>query len=167
MYRSLLILALCFTAFSASAQRKQLRQFTDEYGDATVSQSFGLNLFPFRMISWFIPNKALDGDARDLKWALKKVRKLRVYAIGDGDVTRESVNMLKEDLYRNSHFEPLAEISRKGANIEVLSQGKNEDRLDNLVLLIRHDDDFMMMHLRTKITISDLNRLVNRLYDHI
>lgn len=169
MYRFLLILALCFTASitSASAQRKELRRFTDEYSDATVAQSFGLNLFPFRFISWFIPAKALDGDAADLKWALKKVRRVKVYAIADADITPESIELLKEDLYKNSKFEPLMEMSRKGSDIQVLSQGKNDDRLDNLVLLIRHEDDMIMMHLRTKITTKDLNRLVNRLHDSI
>lgn len=169
MYRFLLILALCFTAFvtSTSAQRKELHRFTDEYSDASVARSFGLNLFPFRLISWFIPAKALDGDAADLKWALKKVRRVKVYAIVGADISPESIELLKEDLYKNSKFEPLVEMSRKGANIQVLSQGKDDDRLDNLVLLIRNEDEMVMMHLRTKITTKDLNRLVNRLYDTI
>ncbi|QEH42330.1 DUF4252 domain-containing protein [Chitinophaga sp. XS-30] len=167
MYRTLLILAVCFalSATTASAQRKELRRFTNEYSSDAHTFSIGLSFLPLRVVSWFIPARAFDGDARDIKWALKKVRSLRVYTIAGEEVTRESIDLLKEDLYRSKQFEPLVELKRKGANVQVLSQGKDEDRLDHLVVLVQEEEATVMMHLRTKITMKDLSRLVNRLQD--
>lgn len=172
MIRSILLIACClaFTFSDATAQRKQLRQFYREHCDVAETHRIGLSFLPFRIVSWFIPGRAFDGQARDIKWALRKVRSVKVYTIDmdNGEaVSAESITRLKEDLYAKNKFEPLMEVRSKGSNVQFLSNGKNDDRLDNLVLLVQDEGEMVMVHLRTRLTMNDLQRIADKFKDEI
>lgn len=163
MFRTLFIAIACigFTA-TANAQRKTLRQFMVQHYDVASTHKIGLGFLTFRVVSWFIPDRAFDGSMKDIKWALKKVRRVRFYALemDQGVFSSETVNGLKQKLELNNKFELLAEIRHKNANVHLLSNGKNEERIDNLVVLVQEDGDMMMMHLRTKLTMDDISKIV-------
>jgi len=168
MIRSILLF-VCFLAFAsidANAQRKQLRNFQRQHYDIAETHRIGLSFLPFRIVSWFIPARAFDGEARDIKWALKKVRSVKLYTIemdNGGNVPAESILKLKEELYARNKFEPLVEIrTADGSHVQFLSNGKNDERLDNLVLLVQEENEMVMVHLRTRLTISDLQRITEK-----
>lgn len=170
MIRTLFIALACtFIAASASAQRKTLRKFMVQHYDVASTHKIGLGFFTFRVVSWFIPDRAFDGKMKDIKWALKKVRRVRFYALERdfGVFTPETVSALKGQLEQNNQFELLAEIRQKNANIHLLSNGKNADRIDNLVVLIQEDGEMMMMHLRTRLTMDDISRIVQTISDDV
>lgn len=168
MIRSILLIACCLALISidANAQRKQLRKFQQAHYDCAETHRIGLSFLPLRIVSWFIPGSAFEGEARDVKWALKKVRSLKVYTIemDNGEsVSSESILKLKEDLYTKNKFEPLMEVrTAEGSHVQFLSDGKDGDRLDNLVLLVQEEGEMVMVHLRTRLTISDLQRVMDK-----
>lgn len=168
MIRSLFI-ATIFILFAstASAQRKTLRTFMVQHYDVATTHRIGLGFLTFRVVSWFIPDRALDGQMKDIKWALKKVRRMRVYALemDNGVFSSETVTALKEKLEKDNKFEPLVEVRHKNANIHLMSNGKNEDRIDNLVVLVQEEGEMMMLHLRTKLSMDDITRIVNTISD--
>ncbi len=106
---------------------------------------------------------------KDIKWALKKVRRVRFYALemDYGSFTNEDISGLKQQLETNNQFELLAEIRQKNANIHLLSNGRNQDRIDNLVVLVQEDGEMMMMHLRTRLTMDDISRIVQAVSDEV
>ncbi|SIN80018.1 DUF4252 domain-containing protein [Chitinophaga niabensis] len=168
MIRSILLF-VCFLAFAsidANAQRKQLRNFQRQHYDVAETHRIGLSFLPLRIVSWFIPGHAFDGEARDVKWALKKVRSVKLYTIemdNGASVSNESILKLKEDLYAKNKFEPLMEVrTADGSHVQFLSDGKDGDRLDNLVLLVQEEGEMVMVHLRTRLTISDLQRVMDK-----
>lgn len=174
MIRSILLISCClaftFSFSDASAQRKQLRKFCNEHNSVAETHRIGLSLLPFRIVSWFIPGRAFDGQAKDIKWALRKVRSVKVYSIEMDNgkaVSSESILKLKEDLYAKNKFESLLEVRSKGSNVQFLSNGKNDERLDNLVLLVQDEGEMVMVHLRTRLTMSDLQRIADKFKDEI
>ena len=173
MIRSILVLVcfLAFTSIDANAQRKQLRNFQRQHYSTAETHRIGLSFLPLRIVSWFIPGRAFDGEARDVKWALRKVRSLKVYTIemDNGEsVPSESILRLKEDLYAKNKFEPLMEVrTADGSHVQFLSDGKDGDRLDNLVLLVQEEGEMVMVHLRTRLTISDLQRVMDKFKNEI
>ncbi|MRG44471.1 DUF4252 domain-containing protein [Chitinophaga sp. SYP-B3965] len=168
MIRSIFLLACClaFVATDANAQRKQLRKFHNNYRSVAETHRIGLSFLPLRIISWFIPGRAFEGEARDVKWALKKVRRVKIYTIDmdNGEaVSSDAIGKLKEDLYASYKFEPLMEIrSAEGSHVQFLSNGKTDDRLDNLLLLVQDEGEMVMVHLRTKLTMNDLQRITEK-----
>jgi hypothetical protein len=173
MIRSILLFVcfLAFTSIDANAQRKQLRNFQRQHCGTAETHRIGLSFLPLRIVSWFIPGRAFDGEARDVKWALKKVRSLKVYTIemdNGENVPSGSIQKLKEDLYSKNKFEPLMEVrTADGSHVQFLSNGKDGDRLDNLVLLVQEEGEMVMVHLRTRLTISDLQRVMDKFKNEI
>ncbi|WP_343703106.1 DUF4252 domain-containing protein [Chitinophaga sp.] len=164
MKQTLLILAAFFLLSSASAQRKQLREFTNDFSGDGATFRIGLSFIPLRIASWFVPKSAFDGDAAEIKLALKKVKSVKLYTIhmpkGQA-IPRESVDLLKEELKKAQDFETLVEVKHKGANVFLLSDGRGNERLDNLVVLVQEDTEMVMAHLRTKLTVNDVSRIIN------
>ncbi len=170
MIRILFItIAFALFASTATAQRKTLRKFMVEHYDVASTHRVGLGFLTFRVVSWFIPNHAFDGKMKDIKWALKKVRRVRFYALemDNGVFSGETIAALKDKLEKDNKFEVLAEIRQKNSRIHVLSNGKGNDRIDNLVVLIQEDGEMMMMHLRTKLSMDDISRIVNTISDEV
>ncbi len=168
MKRMLFTLAALFILCAASAQRKQLRQFTNDFAEIGETHRLGLSFLPLRIVSWFVPKSAWDGDAEYLKLALKKVRSVKLYTVElqDGQpIPPQSIALLKENLKKEGSFEPLMEMRHKGSNIYLLSDGKNDERLDNLVVLIQDEEEMVMAHLRTRLTINDVSRVINKLQE--
>lgn len=168
MKRIIFTLAALFIISAASAQRKQLRQFTNDFSQIASTHRIGLSFVPLRVVSWFIPKRAFDGDAADIKWALKKVKSLKLYTIQlpEGEpVPKESIAMLKSNLQKEGDFEPLVEMRHKGSNVHLLTDGKGNERIDNLVVLVQDEEEMIMVHLRTRLTVSDLSRIINKFQD--
>lgn len=159
-------LAALFILTAASAQRKQLGEFTNDFCDVGATYRIGLSFLPLRIASWFIPKRAFDGDAPEIKLALKKVRSLKVYTIlmpKGQPVPGESVALLKDELKKEKRFEPLMELRHKGSNVQLLTNGENDERVGSLVVLMQKDEQMVMMHLRTKLTVADISRIVNKI----
>lgn len=157
-------------AITASAQRKQLRRFTNEHCAVAETHRIGLSFLPLRVVSWFIPGSAWDGDAREVKLLLKKVKSVKLYTIqmDNGEpVSRESIDRLKEDLYNESKYEPLVDIRHPEGHVQVLGNAKTDDRIDNLVVLINDAEDMVMVHLKTKLTMSDVSRIANKINEKV
>jgi len=170
MIRTLIIAITCILfASTANAQRKTLRHFMVQHYDVASTQKIGLGFLTFRVVSWFIPDRAFDGKMKDIKWALKKVRRARFYALAMdyGVFSTETVMGLRHKLEANNKFELLAEVRHENANIHLLSNGKNQDRIDNLVVLVQEDGEMMMLHLRTRLTMDDITRIVNAVADEV
>ncbi|MGX5819128.1 DUF4252 domain-containing protein [Chitinophaga lutea] len=161
------ILLACIVS-PASAQRKQLRQFTNDYAEIGDTHRFGFSFFPLRMVSWFIPGNAFDGEAKTIKWGLKKVRSVKLYVINtpeDKPILPQSIALLKKNLQEESGYEPLVEVRSKGQHIQLFSNGNGEDRLDHLVVLVQEENEMVMLHLKTRLTIQDVNRILNEYTD--
>lgn len=171
MKRVILLSSLaCMMAISASAQRKQLRQFTNEHCAVAETHRIGLSFLPLRIVSWFIPGSAWDGDAREVKLLLKKVKSVKLYTIqmDNGEaVSGESIARLKEDLYNENKYESLVEIRHPEGHVQVLSNAKTDDRIDNLVVLIQDAEDMVMVHLKTRLTMNDVSRIANKLNEKV
>lgn len=168
MKRIIFTLAALFIIFAASAQRKQLRQFTNDFSQVASTHRIGLSFVPLRVVSWFIPKRAFDGEAADIKWALKKVKSMKLYTIQlpHGEpMPKESIALLKSNLKKEGNFEPLVEMRHKGSNVHLLTDGKGDERLDNLVVLVQDEEEMIMVHLRTKLTVSDVSRIINKFQD--
>lgn len=172
MKRAILLSVIACTTLtlSASAQRKQLRQFTNEHCSVAETHRIGLSFLPLRIVSWFIPGSAWDGDAREVKLLLKKVKSVKLWTIqmDNGEpVSNESIARLKEDLYKEGHFESLMEIRHAEGHVQLLSNAKTDDRIDNLVALIHEDGEMVMVHLKTKLSMNDLSRIANKINNRV
>lgn len=168
MKRTLFItLAGMLIASAATAQHKTLSEFTAAYYDVASTARLGFGILPFRMVSWLIPNRAFDGEMKNIRWALKKVKRVRFYAIDmdGGEISPESIADLKAELASKDKYEPLAELRHGKSDIHLLSKSRREDKIENLIVLLKDEDVMVMLHLRTKLTMDDISRIIRKIGD--
>lgn len=162
MKNLLLLLFILMLPFCTQAQNRSIKNFYHKYKRSENTTNFVLPGF----LVWFgtgIANEITDDEEAKLflKFA-KKFKTMRLLVMEEGNVvTAEDYKKLVQGA-RSSNYEELISIKDKGQDIRIMGRGK-KDKLKNLLVLVSSEDGFVMMNMKTKIKVKDLNRLVNEL----
>lgn len=160
-YISSIVVVLLLAVSPAMAQKKSLRAFYREYRGECDAVRIGVGRIPLKLASWIIPAND-DKDLRHVKWVLGKVHKVKVYTLAGATkdlIDVAAVQRLKQTLINKDGFESLVEVRHEGSMVYMLNKGK-EDELGNVVILVQDDEDFVMVNLRTKLHVDDVNALI-------
>ncbi|UYQ95141.1 DUF4252 domain-containing protein [Chitinophaga horti] len=155
-------LAICCIAFiacmlsvtSASAQKHVLRDFRKSYWGKGETFTIGLGFVPLRLAGMFIGKNSFEGEGREVKRLLRKIKNIRIHTIENANIASADVADLKTKLV-NKRFEPLMEIRDDGSRVEIMSRG-SENKLGRVVMLVQDDSEMVMVSLNTKISMNDL-----------
>ena len=115
---------------------------------------------------WFstgIANEIVDGEEAKtfLKFA-KKFKTIRLLVQNDhNSISKVDYNQLIFDA-KKGNYEELISVKEKGKTFHIMGREK-KDKLKNLLILVSSEDTFVMMSMKTKIKIKDLNSLINDL----
>jgi hypothetical protein len=168
-YCSILLVCFLLMVGSAMGQKKSLRKFYREqkrYGHASTFR-IGLGRVTFKLASWIIPNSVLEQEGVNLKQFIGKVNRLKVYIIEGSQqdtLSAESKPMmrLQRILTEKEHFEQLVEVRHQGSIIHMMNKGEGTD-VGNLVILVQDNADFVVVHLKSRLKMEDINQLVQQL----
>ncbi|KAA2242467.1 DUF4252 domain-containing protein [Chitinophaga agrisoli] len=156
-----LLICLAFLAGPATAQEKYLKKFQRQCGDSAETLRAGLG-FLIKIGGALIPAR-LIGDEQDeavvAKRLMQKISRLKVYYI-DGPVNSESLHQLRRNLIEKEHMEELMTVRDEGSTIYMLNKGK-DDELGNVVMLLKDEEELVMVHLHTSLLMSDVQNLID------
>ena len=114
-----------------------------------------------------------DGELDQIKPLLGKINGLKILIIEkpsgkliDGKSTRSNLNYsgVQSDIsaiLKGLHYEELMSVNSKDNKIKFLSAGAKDGILDDLLLNISSNDNTVLMMLDGKISMDDVNNLVN------
>ncbi|SHN39336.1 DUF4252 domain-containing protein [Chitinophaga sp. CF418] len=162
-YCSILVAALLLAVSPAMAQKKSLRKFYREqrrHSDV-MGVRIGVGRIPLKLASWIVPKSAMKEEGVPLKRLIGKVQKVKVYTLmgSQNFVDVASIQRLKQTLMDKDGFETLMEVRHEGANVFIMNKGR-EDELGNVVMLVQEDTEFVIVSLRTKLHMNDVNTLI-------
>lgn len=161
---SIACICILLAAAPALGQKKYLKEFQREYRDKATTIRIGLG-FWVKMGGAFIPARAIDGeDGVIIKRLLKKVNRMKVYIISAADsntIDNGAIRDLKKTLVSKAGLEPLIEVRDQGSTIYMLNKGKG-DELGNVVVLVKDDQELVMLHFRTRLQMGDIQDLLDR-----
>jgi len=160
-YCSIVIVALLLTAGQAMAQKKSLRKFYREQRKEAYGMRIGVGRIPLKLAAWIVPKSTEKEEGIPLKDLLSKVQKVKVYMLTglESAVDVAAIERLKTNLKEKDGFEALVEVRNAGANIFVMNKG-TDDELGNVVLLVQEESEFVIVNLRTKLHVNDVNMLI-------
>jgi hypothetical protein len=162
-YFSILAIALLLAVSPAVAQKKALRKFYREYRGEALGLRIGVGRIPLKLASWIMPGGSnSDEESRQIKRVLGKLQKVKVYTltgISKDIIDAKAVHRLKQTLIDKDGFETLVEVRHSNAMVYMLNKGK-DDELGNVVILVQDEEDFVMVNLRTKLHLNDVNALI-------
>lgn len=155
----LLFAFICGAAINVSAQKEKLDQLFDRYQDSDGITSIKISKPMFSMLNKL---NLGDGELDQIKPLLAKINGLKMLIIEDpksssfkgiqGDIS-SSLKSLK--------YEELMSVNSKDNKIKFLSAGAKDGILDDLILNISSEGNSILMMLDGKISMDDVNKLVN------
>ncbi|MDG1434076.1 MAG: DUF4252 domain-containing protein [Saprospiraceae bacterium] len=161
--RNLLPLIFLFSfSISAISQNSCIKKFYHEHKKEEGIRNFMIPGF----LIWFstgIANEIVDGEEAKtfLKFA-KKFKTIRLLVQNDhNSISKVDYNQLIFDA-KKGNYEELISVKEKGKTFHIMGREK-KDKLKNLLILVSSEDTFVMMSMKTKIKIKDLNSLINDL----
>lgn len=150
--RNVLILALLILLPALGlAQSRHITQFYNHYKSYEDVTNINLRGFVLKLAGNFVD----DDDARKI---IRKVSHLRLLVVEDTRlVTSSDYTALVKGL-KSDRFEELMQIREGGERIDFYLR-EDGDQITDVILLLRGDDEFLMLSLEGTFRFSDLNDL--------
>ncbi len=161
-----LFMCFLFPNFS-QAQTKSINKFYKKYKKKK-------NTVNFTIPGWLIDIGAGIGklavDEPEEKAALKlakKIQKVRILVIEEGNPTQKKDRVkLIRNLQVKDTFDPLLQVRDGEMNVQIMVREKKE-KLKNFFILVNEPDEFVMLSLKTKLKMKDINKLINLLNEDL
>lgn len=172
MKKLLLIFALTFSYFiQINAQKDKLDQLFDKYQESEGVTSIKIAKPMFNMLNKLNIN---DSELEQIKPLLSKINGLRILIVEKPTVATNPGSQNKTNLgnfqslqsdinnsIKNMKYEELMTVNSKDNKIKFLSSDATNGILDNLLLNISSEGNTVLMMLDGKISMDDVNKLIN------
>ena len=169
MKKTIFIFALFFSFFTTvNAQKDKLDQLFEKYQETDGVTSIKIAKPMFNMLNKLNIN---DSELDQIKPLLSKINGLKILIVEKpetkGTDEIKQLNMfqnLQNDIsnsIKNMKYEELMTVNSKDNKIKFLSSDATNGILDNLLLSINSEGNTVLMMLDGKISMDDVNKLVN------
>ncbi|MGA9213045.1 DUF4252 domain-containing protein [Kaistella sp.] len=164
MKKLLLIFALFFSHFfQINAQKDKLDQLFEKYQETDGVTSIKIAKPMFNMLNKL---NIADDELAQIKPLLSKINGLKILIVEkpDSNTKTGGFQKLQSDIassIKNMKYEELITVNSKDNKIKFLSSDATNGILDNLLLNISADGNTILMMLDGKISMDDVNNLIN------
>ena len=164
MQKTLIIFALFFSYFFLmNAQKEQLDQLFEKYQNTEGITSIKIAKPMFNLLNNL---NIADEELAQIKPLLSKINGLKILIIEKSDNEKPllQVEKLQADISSSiklMKYEELITVNSKGNKIKFLAAEAKNGFLDNLLLSINSDGNILLMMLDGKISMDDVNNLIN------
>lgn len=172
MKKLLLIFALVFSHFfHVNAQKDKLDQLFEKYQETEGVTSIKIAKPMFSMLNKLNID---DSELDQIKPLLSKINGLKILILEKPDTSTNKASDLKSQMMlfqnlqtdisnsiKNMKYEELITVNSKDNKIKFLSSDATNGVLDNLLLNISAEGNTILMMLDGKISMDDVNKLVN------
>ncbi|WP_312399989.1 DUF4252 domain-containing protein [Chryseobacterium sp.] len=139
------------------SEKPNMAYFSDSGRDFKGAKFASINVPMF--LAKPIIRRALkeDGDSKEVMRLVKKVSKIKVLTVENGDRT-----MLKEfaNYLNDNNYEEWATIKHEGDNVNVRVKQKGE-AIKNMLLTVNSDKELVFVDIRGSFTADDISRMIN------
>ncbi len=139
------------------SEKPNMAYFSDSGRDFKGAKFASINVPMF--LAKPIIRRALkeDGDSKEVMRLVKKVSKIKVLTVENGDRT-----MLKEfaNYLNDNNYEEWATIKHEGDNVNVRVKQKGE-AIKNMLLTVNSDKELVFVDIKGSFTADDISRMIN------
>jgi len=156
MNKLLSLLVICLMAISAQAQNDVIDRFFQKYQD---DEDFTMVYVSPKMFEMFakVAGEELDKELGSLVKDLKGLKVLKT--------EKDAVAMYKTAMKKipTNEYELLMTARDEGQNIKILTKTKNDDIIEELLLLVGGADEFVLVSFVGNINLNDLAKVASSL----
>lgn len=150
MKKLIIAIAIMVIPFLASSQNECIEKFYDKYVGNEKITDISLN-------GWILSLASEMSDDEGDK-ILEKITKLRIMIAEENNtISKTEIKQLMKDVRKNK-FEDLMTIRDDGNQINFMIR-ENNNTITNVLVVIRGDDDFILLSLEGNLNFDDLKEL--------
>ena len=170
MQKLLIIIALLFSYFfQINAQKDKLDQLFEKYQEAEGVTSIKISKPMFNMLNKL---NIADDELSQIKPLLSKINGLKILIVEKPAISAKPEDQNRQNQFqklqsditsslKNMKYEELITVNSKDNKIKFLSSDATNGILDDLLLSINSEGNTMLLMLEGKISMDDVNNLVN------
>lgn len=170
MKKLILMLTLLFSFFfQINAQKARLDQLFEKYQEAEGVTSIKISKPMFNMLNKL---NIADDELSQIKPLLSKINGLKILIVEKPAVSAKPEDQSRQNQFlklqsditsslKNMKYEELITVNSKDNKIKFLSSDATNGILDDLLLSINSEGNTMLLMLEGKISMDDVNNLVN------
>ena len=163
----ILFLGLFLMSIGLEAQTPGINYFFHTYKRHEDARKVSIPGWVFRLGSTIAQKHVDEKEEKEAIKLAKKIKKLRLLVMEDANsVSKDDINKMLSRVRSKEGFEDMLMVSSEGTKINMLVRSKGET-IKNLLILVSEKDQFVMVSLKSKLKISDLNKLLSSLQDEV
>jgi len=158
----LALVGLLMVPNMSNAQSKGPNKFYKKYKNKT-------NSFNITLPGWLIDLGATvatwstdDPAEKEAIRLMKKVQRMKLLVVENGAQIKNKHITTLFDRLKKDQYEDLVVVRDKSARVNILIREEG-DLIRNMFFLVREDDEAVMLSLKTKITMDQVNDMINML----
>jgi len=165
MKNLLLLTLLLLIPFIGNGQYNTgVKGFYHKYKKSDNAKGFVLPGFMVWLGAGIAKSAVDEPEAKIALRFMKKFKTMRFLIMEEGHQVDEEDFLQLIYSARRQNYEPMISFKGNGEHVQIFAKGK-KDKLKKLLILVKSEDEFVMMDMKTKIKVKDLNRLVNDLME--
>ena len=167
MKNILLLVSLMCLPLLMQGQKRAVKNFYHKYKKYEGSRGIMVPGFLIWLGSGVAKQVVKNDDNPEAEIFMKYVKKFKTMRV----LVMEEENLVaKEDLKhlivaaKKGKYEEIISVREGGTHISIMARGK-KSKLKNLLILVSSEDEFVMLHAKTKIKVKHINQLLGELME--
>lgn len=156
----MLFCCLSILAFTSCSSPKTTAQFYQTYKSRPGVTNFKLPGWVVWLGGGIAYNSINNESTKTALRFARKVGKMRLMASENGTFLPESELQAFIENIKGNGYEELIQVESKGSSVNIMVRDRR-DKIKNLLLLVRDEDGFVFMDLKTRIRYDEVADLIN------
>ncbi|MEM1321052.1 MAG: DUF4252 domain-containing protein [Bacteroidota bacterium] len=161
MKQLILAFSLLLLSTAVLAQTRSINRFYNTYKHQEEVRNFALPGWLIRLGATIAKKHVDEPEAKAALQMAKKVKKLKLLVMENGNpVQQQDLERLYTEARSREGFEDMVFVREGNTRVNMLIRTKKDDIIRNLLIMVSEEDQFVMVSLKTKLKIEDLNQLL-------
>ncbi len=156
----MLFCCLSILAFASCSSPKTTAQFYQAYKSQPGVTNFKIPGWVVWLGGGIAYNSVNNEETKTVLRFARKVGKMRLMASENGTFLPESELKTFVSNIQANGYEPLIQVESQGSTVNIMARDRR-DKVKNLLLLVRDEDGFVFMDLKTRIKYDEIADLIN------
>ncbi|MEL6866806.1 MAG: DUF4252 domain-containing protein [Bacteroidota bacterium] len=168
MKKILIALSLLFVVIGVvEAQNKSINRFYRQYKHREGVRNFNLPGWVIRLGAGIARTQVEEPQAKAALKLAKKIKKIKLLVAEEGpEVSEQDIERMIQGVKHRNDFNDMFTVQNGSTRINMLMRNSG-DKIKNLLILVSEESEFVMVSLKTKLKIEDLNELLRSLQEEV
>ncbi len=164
----ILIFSILMLPLAMNSQSRSINRFYNTYKHHEDVRNVSIPGWLIRLGATIAKSHVDEPEAKAALKLAKKVKKLKLLVMENvNPVDKKDLDRLYAEATSREGFEDMVFVKEGNTRVNMLIRTKKDDIIRNLLILVSEENEFVMVSLKTKLKMEDLNELLRAIQDDV